>query len=86
MLFLALVDFITAPLFLMVEAMPEWNLGFPLPDPVNTVHVPSWFPLGVFVLVATTSVVWNLGLLIFTLAEWVYRHIPNVFGTGPGGG
>lgn len=85
MLFRVLVEVFFAPLEALSNALPVWSYT-PTGWGDTTITVPSWVPITTFVTVAVSSVAWVLGLIAFTAAEWVYRHIPQVFGTGPGAG
>lgn len=84
MLFQAMFDAFAVIVKGLANAVPDFGLAWPWGAIEVTVW--PWFPADVFLSTGLVAVVWIGVLCVFTLAEWVYRHIPQVFGVGPGAG
>lgn len=84
MLFKLMLDVFFAPLEALSDALPEWSLTWGFGE--YSISVPTWFPVTAMLSTVVVTAAWNVGLILFTIANFIYRHIPQVLGTGPGSG
>jgi len=77
----AILDLVTV----LFSAVPEFSYELPMAGGW-TLTVPAWTPVAVIAQTALVAVAWNLALILLAAASWVYRHIPQLWGFGPGSG
>lgn len=85
MLVVWFVESFGALLTSVFELVPEAPFDGPAMGSM-TLHVPPWVPINPLIVCLGAAVVMNASMIVYTFANWIWRHIPQVLGFGPGGG
>lgn len=84
MLFRLLAEAIGELLLQLFDEVPA--ISFTVPWSEQVITFPGWFPVNIFLGVLSVAIGVNAYILVLVVTDWIYRHIPQVFGTGPGAG
>lgn len=84
MLFRLLADLVGSLLLGLFDSVPTFS--FEAPWSRSTIQVPPWFPINVVASTLAGAALINAWAIGATVVDFVWRHIPQVFGTGPGAG